>query len=38
MAEWQVKAYVCLETTEKAVHQLLADIELNSALGANHKR
>jgi hypothetical protein len=31
MVEWQAKAYACLETTETAIQQLLAEIELNSA-------
>lgn len=31
MVEWQAKAHACLETTETAIHQLLSEIELNSA-------
>lgn len=33
MAEWKAKAYRCLEKTEEAVRQLLADIESDAMKG-----
>jgi hypothetical protein len=38
MAEWETKAHGCLEKTEQAVHQLLAEIESDQDAGASHGR
>lgn len=38
MAEWKTKAHECLEKTEQAVRQLLADIESDQDAGESHGR